>query len=572
MRAGPWTPWFALPPDYRRAGWRADLLAGLTLGIILVPQAMAYGLLAGVPPVYGLYAALLPLVVYALLGSSPHVSVGPTALASLLCLNGLDGVAAAGSPEYLGYAILLAGLTGALQLLFGLLRLGGLVSLLSRPVLSGFVSAAAVLIIASQLDALVGISAPRSSRLHETLWSLCHHLGSLDARSAALGVSCLVALLACARWAPRWPAMLTVLVVATGAVAAGGPFFGGVATVGEVPAGLPGLVLPAVTGEQLTALLPVAFVLALISFIETLSIGKTFASRHGYYRMWPNRELVALGLSKLVGVAWGAIPTSASFSRSAVVEEAGGRGPLSGLVAAGLLVLVLLFLTPLFYHLPIPALAAVIIFSVRRLFDWGEMRRLRELAPKELFTLLITLGFTLFAGLEYGITGGVLLSLGFVLLRAARPHLAELGRVPGTNAFRNLARFPDAVVDPELLIVRFDAELYFGNGEHFRERVLALAAERDERLRAVILDAHTIGDLDSSGLYELDELYRALGRRGVDLYLTGLIGPVRDMLFRGGLMERLGADRQFLSVQDAVTHFRQRGSGRDWGRPAVQHG
>lgn len=547
-------------------------MAGLTVGVILIPQAMAYGLLAGVAPVYGLYAAVFPLLIYTLLASTPHVSVGPTALASLLCLNGLAGIVEVGSAEYLGYAVLLAGLTGLIQFLFGVLRLGGLVSLLSRPVLSGFVSAAAVLIIASQLKTLLGVTMPRTAHLYDTIVELLRHLGGLHWSAAAMGVGTLLILFAGKRWMPRFPVMLPWIVVATLIVYLLRLDLRGIDVIGEIPAGLPAFTLPILDWPTALALLPTALVLALISFVETLSIANNFGSRHAYYRVKPNRELLALGISKMVGSFFAAIPTSASFSRSAVVEESGGRGPLAGLVAVGLLVLVLLFLTPLFYYLPLPMLAAIIVFSVVKLFDLAEMKRLARLAPKELAVLLVTFVFTLFAGLQYGIAGGIVLSLVFMFMRAARPHLAELGRVEGTNAFRNLDRFEGAEVDPALLIVRFDAELYFGNAEYFGDRIMAMAEARGEQLRAVILDAHTINDLDTSGLYALEQLYESLQQRGIDLYLSGVIGPVRDVLYRSGLMQRMGAESHFLSIQEAIRYYYERGGNRDWGLPAVQHG
>ncbi|NJC27678.1 SulP family inorganic anion transporter [Neolewinella antarctica] len=563
--------WFPAPPDFGRATVVTDLVAGLTVGVLLVPQAMAYALLAGVPPVYGLYAALVPLVGYALFASSPHTSVGPTALASLLCLNGIAGLAQPGSETFIGYAILLGGLTGVLQLLFGLLRFGGIGSLLSRPVLSGFVSAAAVLIMFSQADALLGVRTERTRFFHDTVLELARNVGALHLPSAALGLLTLLLLLLAGKFLPKkFPTMLVLIVTSTALIALVGADWG-VKIVGAVPSGLPGLAMPVLSWEVVLELLPVAAVIALLSFIETLSIGKAFSPRHQHYRIEPNRELVALGFSKLLGMFFQAIPSSASFSRSAVGEGAGALTPLSSLFTAGLLVLVLLFLTPLFYYLPIPVLAALIIYSVRKLFDVAEMKRLWKLAPKEFATLAITFLFTLFAGLQYGVAGGVVLSLYFVFARAARPHMAELGRVPGTNAFRNCARFAAAETDPGILIMRFDAELYFGNADFFRQQLERFVDARGEALRSVIIDAHTINDLDTSGLFSLSQFLDVLDRRGVELYLCGVIGPVRDMLYKSGMMERMGAAYFFLSIQDALTHIAEERGDRGWDLPAVQH-
>ncbi|MTB52404.1 SulP family inorganic anion transporter [Lewinella sp. W8] len=563
--------WLPFPDQYGRQGFRADFIAGLTLSVLLVPQAMAYGMLAGVPAVYGLYAALVPMLVYTLLASTPHVSVGPTALASLLCLNGLSGLAEPGSTEYLRYAIVLAAMTGLIQAALGLLRLGAIGSLLSRPVLSGFVSAAAVLIMLSQIDVLLGIELGSGSMFHESLWALVTNLGSVDWNTAFLGFGSLGVLLLGKRWLPAsFPTMLVLIAVTTLALWWSGGRWG-IATVGEVPSGFPGLSLPRADAGLFWGLLPTAIVLALISFIESFSIGKTFGPRYDYYRVLPNRELWALGLSKLAGAFFQAIPTSASFSRSAVVESIGAKSPLSGMVAVMVLGLVLLFLTPLFEYLPIPVLAAIIIYSVRNLFDWREMRRLWHLSRKEFVILLITCLFTLFAGLQYGVLGGVVLSLIFTFIRAARPHLAELGRIPGTHAFRNRKRFPEAEIDPRMLIVRFDAELYFGNADYFRQELEKLVEQRGEELRAVIIDAHTINDLDTSGLFALEQFQETLQARKTPLYLCGMIGPVRDMLYKSGLMARMGADRHFLSIQAALDYINSDENRYDWDRPALQH-
>ncbi|WP_116108526.1 SulP family inorganic anion transporter [Lewinella sp. IMCC34191] len=559
------------PADYGRKDIRQDLLSGLTVTVVLVPQAMAYGLLAGVPPVYGLYASLVPLIVYSLLASTPHIAVGPTALASLLTLNGLSDLAAVGTEEFIRLALQLAALTGFIQLLFGMLRLGGLVSLLSRPVLSGFVSAAAVLIVASQLKSLFGLDMPRTAYLHETIYAFAAHLNSFHWPTALMGLGSLGILIVGKRFFPRLPYLIIWIVGATLLTWLLRLDRSGIDVVGEVPAGLPAFSFPGISLDDTLTLLPVAAVLALISFVETLSIGNTFATRHGYYRVRPNRELLALGLSKIAGSLFAAVPTSASFGRSAVLEESGGRSALANLATFVLLVFVLLFLTPLFYYLPIAMLAAVIAFSVGKLFDLEEMRRLYRLAPRELAVLLVTFLFTLFAGLQYGIAGGVVLSLTFVFLRAARPHLAELGRIPGTNAFRNISRFTGAEVDPALLVVRFDAELYFGNAEYFSDRIQEMVEERDDRLEAVILDGHTVNDLDTTGLYALEKLYEGLHQRQLHFYLTGMIGPVRDTLYRSGLMERMGVESHFLSIQDAIRYHYDRGESRDWNFPAVQH-
>ncbi|MEL6276234.1 MAG: SulP family inorganic anion transporter, partial [Bacteroidota bacterium] len=328
---------------------------------------------------------------------------------------------------------------------------------------------------------------------------------------------------------------------------------------------------PAFEIQDVLKLLPAAFILGLISFVETLSIAKTVSESFDYYRVDPNRELIALGSSKLIGSFFQAIPTSASFSRSAVSVRNGTKTLVSSLVSV-LLVTAAIFVTSWFYYLPLPLLAAIIVLSVRNLFDWREMVRLWKLDKKDFAVLAVTFLVTLFGGLQFGIGAGVLLSLAFFILKAARPHFAELGRLPGTNAFRNLERFPNAETEPDILIVRLDAELFFGNAEYFRDRLEELAKGKGPELRLIILDAHTIHDLDSSGAYVLRLLFERFAKANIQLYLCGAIGPVRDRLYRLGLMDRIGADHQFLSIQEAIRYYRMHNpEDRDWDRPALQH-
>lgn len=560
------------PPNYAGAGLRADVQSGLTVAVLLVPQAMAYALLAGLPPVYGIYASLVPLLAYALLASTPHVSVGPTALASILTLTALNDYATAPPEEYLRLCLLLAGLTGLMQLLLGALRLGGLVNVMSRPVISGFVSAAAVLIFFSQVKTLLGLEPGPAVRFYEKVVATARVLPELHPLTTAVGILSLVLLPLLRSWWRGGPVVLLFLLFTTGLTAGLNWEAQGLAVLGEVPSGLPALTFPFFSGQELIDLLPAAAVLALVSFVETLSIGKTLQENYDYYRVRPNRELIALGVSKVVGVFFQAIPTSASFSRSAVAEQSGTQSLLSSLVTASCLALCALFLMDWFYYLPLPVLAAIIILSVRKLFDLREMQRLWRLDKKEWCTLIVTFGVTLFGGLQFGIAAGVLLSLTFVVLKSTKPHLAELGRLEGTNAFRNVSRFPEATVTPDVLIIRFDAELFFGNADYFQETLRELIRKKEDALRLLIIDAHTIHDLDTSGAHGLNGILDYLDRRGVELYLAGAIGPVRDRLYRFGIMDRIGSDHQFLSIQSALDHYQQgKQSGTDWDRPAVQH-
>lgn len=533
---------------------------------------MAYALLAGVPPVYGLYAGIVPLLVYSLLGSTPHISVGPTALASILTITALSGIVEEGSSEYLGYCFLLAGLTGIVQLLLGIFKLGSIINFLSRPVISGFVSAAAVLILLSQLKPLLGLDISRSDHFHQSLFQLFKAFGNIHWMTALVGLVSLTAIPLSKKWLPKLPLTLFFIVAATLITW----FFqldqAGVAILSEVPNGLPVFELPVFSVKAFWLLLPAALVLGLVSFIETLSIGKTFQEQFDYYRTQPNRELIALGSSKILGSFFQAIPSSASFSRSAVSVQSGTKTVISGLFTVVLLILCALFIMDWFYYLPLPVLAAIIILSVRKLFDYKEMSRLWQLDKREFSTLIVTFLVTLFGGLQFGIVAGVLLSLSFVILKSTQPHLAELGRLPDSNAFRNVGRFVDAEREEDILIIRFDAELFFGNADYFRERLTELIQAKGDKLKLLIIDAHTIHDLDTSGAFALNGVIDFLEQRNATLYLAGTIGPVRDQLYKFGIMDRIGSDHQFLSIQSALSHFRQENChGDDWDRPAVQH-
>ncbi len=566
--------WWAKPTAYGALGLRQDAQAGLTLVVLLIPQAMAYAMLAGVPPIYGIYSALAPMLVYALLGSSPHVSVGPTALASILSISVLAQLATPNTAAYLEAILLLAALAGLIQLAFGLLRLGVLISFLSRPVISGFVAAAAVLIVFSQFKELLGLQLAPTRYFHEQLLEIGRQLPQAHLFTSVVGLSSLVALSFLQRkLADRLPVTFIWLLLTGLAAALLAWEQAGLAIIGDLPTGLPSFSLPTFDLGLLSQLLPMAFVLALISFVETLSIAKTLAEKHDYYEPAPNRELVALGASKIVGAFFQSIPTSASFSRSAVVEQNGGTTFLSSLIAFVGLLVAAAFMMPLFETLPISVLAAVIILSVKSLFDVGEMRRLWRLDKRDWAAWLVTFLLTLFGGLQLGISAGILLSLAFFILQSSRPHLAELGRLPSTNAFRNLDRFPEARREAGVLILRFDGELYFGNADFFLEKVRQLIRQQSPQLQLVLLDAHTIHYLDTSGGYVLEKLLAHLKAKKIDFYLVGAIGPVRDKLYQMGIMETLGSERQFLSIQDALQRFHRRedNTGTDWDQPALQH-
>lgn len=545
-------PLIAQLRELSRAGLRDDLVAGLTTGIMLVPQAMAYAMLAGLPPIVGLYASTVPLVLYALLGTSRQLAVGPVAMVSLMTAAAVAPIAQGDAGRALGLAVTLAALVGVIQLGMGLARLGALVRFLSHPVIAGFTSAAALIIGVSQLGHLLGLSVPRSHHVHETLAHVVQGLPDTNPAAAGIGLGSVLALVALKRVAPRFPRHLLVVVGATLTVVLGG-LADRVAVVGSVPAGLPTLGLPSVAG--VAELLPMALAVALVSFMESISVAKHFARRHGY-ELDPDRELVALGAANLGSAVVGGYATTGGFSRTAVNAQAGARTSLAGLVTAGVVVLTLLFLTPLFAQLPKAALAAIILTAVAGLVDVQEARHLWRVSRRDLGLMAITFGATLTLGIEIGIGIGVAASvLGFVHQRST-PHVAVLGRLPGTTEYRNLARHPLAEATPHLLVLRFDASLFFANAAMLRRVVGEQAALVDD-LRAIVLDASTINGIDASADGALHDLIDDSTRLGVEFWIAAARGPVLDSLRRSHLVDKIGEHRFTLTVHDAVTaHLR----------------
>lgn len=538
---------------YSRDQLRGDLTAGITVAIMLIPQGMAYAVLAGVPPVYGLYASLVPIVLYALLGSSRQLAVGPVAMVSLLVLTGVSALAEPGTDRYIQLAILTAFGVGVVQLLMGVFRMGFIVNFLSHPVLSGFISAAALIIASSQVSALLGLGLPGGGSFLQILTAAVGALGSVHLITAALGVGSVALILLLKRWKASFPGALTVVV--GGILLAWG--FGldqlGVRVVGDIPSGLPGFSASFISPGDLQLLLPVILVIALISYLESIAIAKNIASRRGY-ELNPNRELMALGAANIGGAFFQSFPTTGGFSRTAVNDQSGANTTLASLVSAGLVLLTVLFFTPLFYYLPAAVLAAIIMVAVFGLLNVAEMKHLWHTDRRDLVLLVITFAVTLLAGIKAGIATGVVLSLVMVIYRSTRPQTAELGELGDTGIYRNVLRYPEATRRDDVLVFRFDDALYFANASYFKEEMESKIRSKGASLKQVVLVAGSITDVDSTGTAVLTTLARDLQARGVELTIAGATGPVRDYLRKSGLMKFLGEDHFFFDVKDALAY------------------
>ncbi len=542
-------------PKYNSDLLKGDLSAGLTVGVMLIPQGMAYAMLAGLPPIYGLYASTIPLIIYAVLGTSRQLAVGPVAMVSLLTAAGVGAIAGGNMETYIALAIALAFFVGMIQFLLGAFRLGFLVNFLSHPVISGFTSAAALIIGLSQLKHLLGISLPNSHHIHEVLINAIKNIGSTNLFTLGIGVGGIALILGIKKINRAIPGPLLAVLFGILAVWGLGLYEQGVKIVGEVPEGLPSLVLPNINTETLGALLPTALAIALVSFMESIAVAKAIQAKHKNYKVVPNQELMALGLANIGGSFFQSYPTTGGFSRTAVNDQAGAKTGLATIISAALIVLTLLFLTPVFYYLPQAILASVIMVAVFGLIDFKEPVHLWSANRTDFWMLIVTFVATLALGIEQGIGIGVILSLAMVIFRTTRPHVAVLGKVPGSKYYRNVERFREVEVRSDLLILRFDAQLYFANITYFKETIEELVARKGEKLKAVILNAESINNMDSSAVHAVEELTDELRAQNIKVMFSGVKGPVRDAMKKGHLVQKIGEQCFFMTVQEAVDYF-----------------
>lgn len=516
-----------------------DLVAGLTVAAMLVPQAMAYALLAGLPPEVGLYASTVPLVLYALLGTSPHLAVGPVAIVSLLTATSVARTADATGADPVAVAAVLALLVGGLYLLLGLVRAGLLVRLLSHPVLVGFTAAAAVIIGVSQVRHLLGVDVGRSESVTASVIALLGALGEVHLPTLAVAAVSIALLVGFRRWWTSLPGALVVVVAATAASAGFDLADHGVAVVGAIPRGLPPLSLPTVASPTvLGGLLPAAAVITLVGFMESIAVAKVYA-RQARTRLDPDRELLALGAANVGAGLFGGYPVTGGFSRTAVQADAGARSRLTGLVVAVVVAMVTFAFTPLLTALPTATLGAIVVVAVAGLVDVGEVRHVASLRRSDFLTLVVAVVATLVLGVERGIGVAVVASLVIVTWRIMSPHTAVLGRLPGGDVYRNVDRFPEAILTPGVEVIRFDMSLNYLNVEFARRRVRRLVREADPPPWAVVLDASGVNDVDVSAIEGLVDLLDELEDAGVQLHLADVKGPVRDVFRRSGLDERL---------------------------------
>ena len=533
---------------YRPATLRHDLIAGLTVAVMLVPQSMAYASLAGLPPVVGLYASVVPLVAYALLGTSGSLAVGPVAITALMTGAALGPLAAGDPGRYAALAAVLALMVGAIHLILAVARLGSLVSFISHPVLIGFTSAAAILIAASQVKDLFGLRADGGQTLPETLAGLFRADSGVHGITMAVAAVSLAALLLLRRYAPKLPGALLVVAGVTAVSAAFALGDRGVRILTEVPAGLPLPALPALDPSDLLALLPAAVAIALVAYLEGIAVAKALAGR-ARQRVHAGRELAAVGAANVAAGLFQAFPVAGGFSRSAVNFAAGARTPVSTLITAAVVALTVVLLTPAFYHLPYAVLASIVVIAVLGLVDGKGARAVWRTRRADGLVVVVTFLATLLVGVEPGLAAGIGFSLMLLVVRTVRQRRLAARALPAATDL-TLTDGPDRVA-----VVRVDRPVYFPRATKVGD-LLTQAVDDRPHLRAVVLDASAISDADVDGVHAIGHAREQLAERGVALHLAGVRAPVREVLRRGGVWQPLErAGRVDPDVDSAIARY-----------------
>ncbi|MCB9893164.1 MAG: sulfate permease [Planctomycetes bacterium] len=559
----PFTDWLF---HYKKRDLGGDLLAGVIVTIMLIPQSLAYAMLAGLPPEYGLYASIAPLLIYGLLGTSRTLSVGPVAVISLLTATALTPLATPGSVDYIKLAILLAAMTGVIQLVLGLVRGGFVASLLSHPVVAGFITGSSILILISQLKHVLGVKAAGGHLPYEAVINLVQAAPGTNWVTLGMGVASIALLLffrkpfrallerfglskgAAQMLARTGPALLVMAGI--GAVS----FFAldagfGVKVVGEFPTGLPDFSLPMLDLPVIGSLLPAALAIVLAGYVESVSVGRSLGAKRRQ-TIDPNQELVALGAANIAAGLTSGFPVTGGFSRSVVNFDAGANTGLASILTAVLIGVVTLALAPLFASLPQVVLAATVIVAVAGLINFKELVRLWRYSKADGALMGLTIVGVLGLGVEIGIGLGVGMSLLVYLARASRPHMAVVGRLGNSEHFRNVKRHP-VTTYPGLLLVRIDENLFFANTRNVEDRVLDQVAERPD-LKNVVLIFSAVNSVDSSALESLEGLIARLRALGITLHLAEVKGPVMDRFDSIGFTKHLEPGQVFLSTHRAV--------------------
>ena len=540
---------------YERSWLRGDLLAGVTVAAYLVPQVMAYAEVAGLPAIAGLWAAVAPLVIYALLGSSRQLSVGPESSTALMTAAAVTVLIAGDQQHYAITAAALALAVGVICLICWLARLGFLANLLSHPVLIGYMAGIAVLMIVSQLGKVSGIDVDGDSTLSEVRFFVAH-LGEVHRPTLLVAAGTFVLLVAFHRFLPRWPGPLIAMVLAAAAVAVLNLDRLGVETVGSIPRGLPPITIADFTSIDLGTLLPAALGVTIVAYTDNVVTARAFAARRRE-EIDARQEFLALGAANLGAGLFSGFPVSSSGSRTVIGDAMGSRTQLYSIVSAAILLLTMLFLGPALSTFPLAALGALVMFAALRLIDLAELRRIARFRRSELFLALATTAAVLIFDVLYGIAVAVALSILDLLRRIARPHDGILGFIPGLAGMHDIDDYATSKQIPGLLVYRYDAPLFFANAEDFKSRAFASVEAAEPPVEWFVLNAEANTEIDLTAVDALEEVRRTLADRGVVFGLARVKFEVREILESTGFIDRVGEDRVFMTLPTAVSAYQQ---------------
>ena len=552
---GRYLPGISVLRGYQRSWLRGDLLAGVTVAAYMVPQVMAYAEVAGLPPIAGLWAAVAPLVAYAILGSSRQLSVGPESSTALITATAVGVLVAGDQQNYAGTAAALALAVGAICLICWLARLGFLANLLSHPVLIGYMAGIAGLMIVSQLGKVSGIAVEGDSVLSE-LRSFVTHLGEAHLPTVLVAAGTFVLLVALQRLLPQWPGPLIAMVLAAVAVAVLDVDQMGVKTIGPVPRGLPPAAIPDFSTIDLGTLLPAALGVTIVAYTDNVVTARAFAARRREV-IDARQEFLALGAANLGAGLFSGFPVSSSGSRTVIGDAVGSRTQLYSLVTAAIVLLTMLFLGPALATFPLAALGALVVFAALRLIDFAELRRIARFRRSELFLALATTAAVLIFDVLYGIAVAVALSILDLLRRIARPHDGILGYVPGLAGMHDIDDYATGRQVPGLLVYRYDAPLFFANAEDFKRRALASVDAADPPVEWFLLNAEANTEVDLTAVDALEEVRRTLAGRGIVFALARVKFELREILASAGFIDRIGEDKVFMTLPTAVEAYQQ---------------
>ncbi|MCP4934042.1 MAG: solute carrier 26 family protein [bacterium] len=554
--------------NYKREDLSGDMMAGMVVAIMLMPQSMAYAMLAGLPPQIGLYTAVLPLIFYAFFGSSRSLGVGPVAIVSLMVAHTLSPLAQTGSPVYIGMALILAMLSSLVLISAGLLRLGFLTNFIGHPVIAGFTTAAAIIIACSQLKHMLGLSLPPTHNLWELLTVIFANLHKVNPTTLLLSLLGVVIMISRAQFRhrlremgfsegismalPKSMALLLVIISATYAWAFSIDQTAGVAIVGTIPPGFPAVSLPSFDYDIWKQLLPAAVLISVVGLVESLSVAKALATRKRQ-KIDPNQELIGLGTANLGAAMTGGYPVTGSFSRSVVNFTSGNNTQLSAIITAFLIAIVLIFFTPLLYHIPKATLAVIIIVAVTTLIDFSPLVSAWKYYKPDGLAFFVTFIAVLASGVEVGILLGISLSIGMYLYRSSQPRMPVLGRVGKSEHFRSSKRHKTKTYD-NLLLIRVDDNLFFANAAYLEDRMLAEIADRPD-VKHVVLVMDAVSLIDASALETLEHLIDSYRDAGVLIHLASVKGPLMDMLERSHFLMHLSPGEVFMSPHEAVVEL-----------------